>query len=232
LTKLQSFFVTSPDANDKKAISQSLLEIASNDESIQIRESALDMTGNIIDNCIQFYNHPTLHPGARLGLSIISGHAVPCLIKLAETKGDQEKELRRKAFWILQKIAPLALDDALLAFFVRSLNEKNANIRMAVISAFEGIVRLCDDATKKRIAQAALAPLCQALNDSRIWINAARTLGDLGSYAIDAVECLYQKLDDEDGEWAASALRNITGAGYGNKEKTKWEQWIQENKNK
>ncbi|HVN98019.1 MAG TPA: hypothetical protein VMT62_16435 [Syntrophorhabdaceae bacterium] len=230
LTKLESLFLKATDTSDKMAISQSLLDTATDGASIQVRESSLTKLGTIIDKSIQFSNHPTLHSGASRGLSAISGHAVPSLIAIIENTRGKETELRRIAFWTLQKIAPFALDDALLVFLVRSLSEKR-DIRMPVICALEDIARLSDDTTRKRMAEVGLSPLCQTLkdNDAEIWIRAARVLGDLGTYAAGSVNDLISKLDDDGGEWAADSLRKITGEAYGNKEKGKWQEWVSRN---
>ena len=231
LTRLESFFLNSNDKNDQLAISHALLEIVLKNPSIEIRESSLNTLDSIIDKCIQFSKHPNLSTRARSGLSNIATDTASCLIKVIENDRDKnENELRRKSFWTLQKIAPLVFDDALLSIFMNGLNDKNENIRMAAIWAFENTSRLCDDSIKKHIAEIAIQPLCQALNDSGIWVGAARTLGYLGPYAIKAVDSLYSKLDDPDGNWAANSMRKITGADYGNKDKDGWRQWIQEHK--
>lgn len=215
LTRLKSIFLTSNDKADLRAISQLILRTVTDDESIKIREIALTTFDTIIET------------GLQDKLSIVSGYAMPILIEIARYKNEDAKELRRIAFWILSKIAPFGINDEGLRFLARSLNDKTDSIRMAVICTFENLVRLSDDALKRRIARFSLPALCEALNDSTIRVRSAKALGGLGKYALTAAPFLCKRLDDEEGEWAGSALRNITGEQYGNKEKEKWEKWLQ-----
>jgi hypothetical protein len=229
LSKLKSIFLTSTDKDDLRAISQSILGIVTNDSSMKVREIALTTLETIVDNCLSFYNHATFQAGARLKLGIVSGYAVPALREIAGYTNQDATELRRMAFWTLSKIAPFAADDDCLGFLANSLNDKTDNIRTAVVCTFENLVKYSDDALKRRIARFSLSALCQALEDPTIWVRAARALSGLGVYALGAAPFLYQRLDDQDGDWAASALHNITGQRYGKKEKDKWEQWLKKN---
>ena len=229
LTKLKSIFLTSSDKDDLKVISQAILGAVTNGESLKIRESALTTFDTMMENCLSSYAQYALPAASRLKLSAVSGSAVPILIEIARYRNEDLKELRRMAFWTLSKIAPFAISEERLGFLAHSLSDKTDTIRMAVICTFENLVRLSDDALKNRIARYSLSALCQALDDSTIWVRAARALGGLGKYALGAAPFLYKRLDDEEGEWAASALRSITGEPYGNKEKQKWEQWLQKN---
>jgi hypothetical protein len=217
LTRLKSIFLASHGKDDLKAISQSILKIVTNDESLKIRESALTTYDTIIEAA----------PPPKV--SIISGHAMPILIEVAKYKKEDAQELRRMAFWTLLKIAPFAITDEHLGFLAHSLDDKTENIRMAVICTFENLVKGGDDALKSRIARFSMSALCRALDDSAIWVRAARTLDGLGKYALGAAPFLFKRLDDKEGEWAAGALRTITGQQYGNQEKQKWEQWLQKN---
>ena len=227
LAKLKSIFLTSSDKDDLKAISQSILRTVTHDKSIEIRKRALKTLDTIIENCVFFYNQSPLREDSRLQLSVVSGYAVPILIDIAKYKNEDVKELRLMAFQTLSKTVPFAIDDERIGFLARSLNDQANNIRMAVISTFENLVKSSDDALRRRIARFSLSALCEALDDPAIWVLAAKVIGGLGTYALGAAPFLYKRLDDKDGEWAARALRNITGEQYGKDEKHKWEQWLQ-----
>jgi hypothetical protein len=215
LTRLKSIFLSSNNKTDLRAISQLILRTVTDDESIKIREIALNTFESIVDAMLQDK------------LNVVSGYAIPILMEIAKYKNEDVKELRRMAFWILSKMAPFGISDEGLHFLARSLNDQTDNIRTAVICTFENLVRLDDDALKRRIARFSLPALCEALNDSSIWVRAAKTLGGLGKYALTAAPFLTKRLDDEEGEWAGNALRSITGEQYGNQEKEKWEKWLQ-----
>jgi len=227
LAKLKSIFLTSSDKGDLKAISQAIIRTVTNGESIEIRESALKTFDVAIENCLFFYNQSPPREDARLRLGIVSEYAVPILIGVARYKSETVKELRLMAFQTLSKIAPFAIDDQRIEFYAHSLNDQTNNIRMAAISTFENLMKSSDDALKRRIARVSLSALCEALDDPTIWVGAARVMGEMGKYALGAAPFLYKRLADEDGEWAARALRNITGEQYGKDEKDKWELWLQ-----
>jgi len=227
LAKLKSFFLTSADKDDYKVISQSMIHIVSHDKSPEIRENAFKTLDAIIDNCLFFHNQTPPRPDALVKLNIISGFAVPALIGVAKNKNEDPKELRTMSFRTLSKIAHFAVDDESIFFFSRSLNDPDSNIRLSVITAIENIIKSGDDATKRRIARFSLSAFCEVLDDPVAWIPAAKVLGDMGKYALETVSSLFKRLDDKDGEWAAIALRKITGEPYGKDEKVKWEQWLQ-----
>jgi hypothetical protein len=227
LAKLKSIFLTSSEKDDLKAISQTILKTVIHDESIEIRESALKTFDVIIENCLFFYTQSPPHADSQLRLSIVSKDAVPILIGVAMYKSEKAKELRLMAFRTLSKIAPFAIDDKRIEFFARSLNDQDNNIKMAVICTFENVVKSSNAALKSRIARFSLSALCKALDDPTIWVGATRVIGEMGKYALGAAPFLYKRLGDEDGEWAARALRNITGETYGKDEKDKWERWLQ-----
>jgi hypothetical protein len=216
LTKLKTIFLASSDKADLKIISQLILQTATNDEPMELREIALNTFDTMIES------------GLQDKLSAVSGYALPKLMEIARYRSEDAKELRQTAFWILSKMAPLGIDDQGLRFLARSLTDKSNNIRMAAVCAFENLVRLGDDGLNRRVARFSLPALCEALNDSTIWVRAAKTLGGLGKYALTAAPFLFRRLDSEEGESAGSALRNITGEQYGNMEKEKWEKWLQE----
>lgn len=230
LAKLKSVFLFSVDKDDLKAISQSILRTAIHDERIGVRESALKAFDVIIDNCLFFYNRSNLHEASQLRLSVLYGDAMPALLEIARYKNEPAKELRRMAFWALSKLTSFASNattDEHLSFLAQSLKDPTDDIRAAVISAFENLVKLSDDGLKRRIVRFSLSALNEALSDSTIWVRIARVLGGLGRFALGAVPFLFKRLDDENGEWAAIALRNITGEEYGKDEKAKWQQWLQ-----
>jgi hypothetical protein len=77
------------------------------------------------------------------------------------------------------------------------------------------------------MARLSLSALFDALDDPAVWVGTARVLSELGTYALGAAPFLFKRLDDKDGEWAALALRKITGEEFGKDEKQKWEQWLQ-----
>ena len=227
LAKLKSIFLTSGNKDDLKVISQSMTRTIDLDKSNEIRKSALKTLDAIIENCLFFHNQSPPRADAHLKLSIVSGYAVPVLIGAAKSKNEDAKELRLMAFRTLSKIAPFAIDEERIVFLARSLNDQNSNIRMAVIAAFDNLVNSGDDALKRRMARFSLAALCEALDDPAVWIGTAKVLGELGTYALGAAPFLFKRLDDKDGEWAALALRKITGEEFGKDEKHKWEQWLQ-----
>jgi hypothetical protein len=229
LTKLKSIFATSSDKDDLKVISQSMLGVVTAGESQKLRESALTTFDTMIENCVSPYAQTTLPAASKLKLNAISGPAVPVLIEIARYRNEDLKELRRTAYWTLSKLVPYAISEERLGFLAHSLSDKTDNIRLAVITTYENLMRVADDALKNRIARYSLSALCQALDDSAIWVRAARTLGGLGKYALGAAPFLFKRLDDPEGEWAAGALRSITGEPFGSKEKQKWEQWLQKN---
>jgi hypothetical protein len=215
LTKLKSIFLASNDKTDLKAIIQSILKAATNDQSIRIREIALKTFDSIIEASLEDK------------LTMVAGYAMPILLEIANHKREDERKLREMSFWVMSKIAPLSINDEGLRFLARSLSDRADNVRKAVISTFENLVKLSDQAQKKRIAQLSLLALCGALKDPVTRVRAAMALGGLGKYGLGAAPFLYERLDDEDGEWAGIALRNVTGEQYGNKEKEKWEKWLQ-----
>jgi hypothetical protein len=227
LAKLKSIFLTSTDKDDLKAISQSIIKTVTNDNSLEIRGNALKTFDAIIDNCLFFYNQSPQRADSHLKLNIVSEYAVPVLIGVAKYKSENLTKLRRMAFQSLSKIAPFAIDDERIVFFAGSLNDQDSDIRTAVISTFENLVKSSDDALKRRIARYSLSALCEVLSDSAIWVRAARVISGLGKYALGAAPFLYKRLDDDDGEWVLYALRNITGEQYGKDEKKKWEQWLE-----
>ena len=215
LTKLKSIFLASNDKTDLRAIIQSILKAATSDQSLRVREIALKTFDSIIET------------GLQDKLIVVVSYAMPILIEIAKHKSEDERKLREMSFWIMSKIAPFAINDEGLRFLARSLNDRTDDIRRAVICTFENLVKLSDNALKKRIAQLSLPSLCGALNDPIIRVRAAMALGGLGKYALGAAPFLYERLDDEEGESAGIALRNVTGEQYGNKEKEKWEKWLQ-----
>jgi hypothetical protein len=227
LAKLKSIFLTSRDKDDLKAISQAIMRTVTNDESVEIRESALKTFDLILENCLFFYNQSPPREDARLRLDALSEYAVPILIGVAKYKNETMKELRLMAFQTLSKIAPFAIDDQRIEFYARSLNDQTNNIRMAAISTFENLMKSSDNALKRRIARVSLSALCEALDDPAIWVGAAKVLGEMGKYALGAAPFLIKRLADEEGEWAARALRNITGEQYSKDEKDKWQLWLQ-----
>ncbi len=99
---------------------------------------------------------------------------MPILIEIAKYKNEDAKELRLMAFQTLSKIVPFAIDDERIGFLARSLNDQANNIRMAVISTFENLVKSSDDALKRRIARFSLSALCEALDDPTIWVSQQR----------------------------------------------------------
>jgi len=217
LTKLKSIFLASNDKNDLKAIAQSILRTITNDESAKLRESAI----NTFDTIIEM--------SSPLKVGVVAEYSMPILIEIAKHEKEDATELRRMTFWTLSKIAPLSINDEHLDFLAHSLSDKTDNIRMAAICTFENLVKSSDDALKRRIARFSLSALCEALNDPTIWVRAARAIGGMGKYAIAAAPFLYRRLDDENGEWAANALRSITGKQYSKDEKQEWEKWLQNN---
>jgi hypothetical protein len=227
LAKLKSIFLTSTDKDDLKAISQSIIKTVTNDNSLEIRGNALKTFDAIIDNCLFFYNQAPLRPDSHLKLNIVSHDAVPMLIGVAKYKSENAKELRLMAFRTLSKIAPFAIDDERIVFLARSLNDQSDDIRVAMISAFENLVKSSDDALKRRIARFSLSALCEALSDSAIWMRSVKVISGLGKYALGAAPFLYKRLNDDDGEWVLYALHHITGEQYGKDEKKKWEQWLE-----
>jgi hypothetical protein len=215
LSKLKSIFLASNDKDDLRTIAQSILRTVTTDESAKVREIAFNTFDNIVGT------------GSQNKLSAVAEYAVPILMEIAEYKSEDAKELRIRAFGVLSKIASFAINDERLGFLAHSLSDKTDSVRVAVVCTFENLVKVSDDGLKRRIARFSLPALCEALNDPAIWVRAARALGGLGKYALRAAPFLYERLDDKDGEWAGSALRNITGEQYGNKEKEKWEKWLQ-----
>ena len=214
LTKLKSIFLTSNNKDDLRAISQSILRTVRNDESMKIREIALTTFDTIIEM------------GKQQKAGVVSEYAMPILKEIAESNNEDAKELRQMAFKTMFKMAPFGINDELLGFFAHSLNDKTAGIKMVVVHFFENLVRSADDTLKKRIAKLCLPALCEALSDSAVWTHVAKTLGDLGKFALGAAPFLYNRLNDEEGELAASALRQVTGKDYGRTEKEKWDQWL------
>ena len=227
LAKLKSIFLTSGDKDDLKVISQSMTRTIDFDKSNEIRKSALTTVDAIIENCLFFHNQSPPRADAHLKLSIVSGYAMPILIGVTKSKNEDAKGLRLTAFRTLSKIAPFAIDEERIVFLARSLNDQDSNIKMAVIAAFENLVKSGDDALKRRMARLSLSALFDALDDPAIWVGTARVLSELGTYALGAAPFLFKRLDDKDGEWAALALRKITGEEFGKDEKQKWEQWLQ-----
>ena len=227
LAKLKSIFLTSGDKDDLKVISQSMTRTIDFDKSNEIRENALKTVDAIIENCLFFHNQSPPRADAHLKLSIVSGYAMPILIGVTKSKNEDAKGLRLMAFRTLSKIAPFAIDEERIVFLARSLNDQDSNIRMAVIAAFENLVKSGDDALKRRMARLSLSALFDALDDPAVWVGTARVLSELGTYALGAAPFLFKRLDDKDGEWAALALRKITGEEFGKDEKQKWEQWLQ-----
>jgi hypothetical protein len=227
LAKLKSLFLTSADKDDFKVISQSMINIVSHDKSVEIREETLKTVDAIIENCLFFHNQSPPRPDSRVKLNIVAGYAVPVLIGVAKNKNEDAKELRLMAFRTLSKIVPFAVDNESIVFLSRSLNDPDSNIKIAVITAIENLVKSGDDELTRRIARFSLSAFCEVLDDSAAWVPAARVLGDMGKYALGTVSYLFKWLDDKDGEWAALALRKITGEQYGKDEKQKWEQWLQ-----
>jgi hypothetical protein len=226
LTKLISIFLRSVDKGDLKAILQPLLMTIKNDRSIEVRESALKSLDTIIDNCLfSYYNSPQ-QAGPQLKLSLLADHSVPILMEVTQYKREHASEIRRMVFGTLSKIAPFAVSDERLTFFALSMNDPNDGIRQAVMSTFENLMKSGNDALKRRIARFSLSALSKALNDSALWVRAARVIGGLGKYGLGAAPFLYTRLDDQEGEWAAQALRNVTGEQYGKDEKDKWEKWL------
>ena len=215
LTKLKSIFMVSSNKDDLRAISQTILGTVTKDASAKVREIALKTFDTITESA------------AEQKLSAVSENAMPLLMEIAAYRKEDVKELRLMAFGVLSKIAPFAINDERLGFFARSLNDKTDSVRMAVICTFENLVKSSDDSLNRRIARFCLPALCQALDDSNIWVRAARAIAGLGKYALGAAPFLYKRLDDKDGEWAGSALRSITGEQYGTREKEKWEKWLQ-----
>lgn len=226
LSKLKSIFLSSGDKGDLKAILQSLLTTVTKDESIEVRESALKSLDAIIDNSLFAHNTSPLQPGPQLKLSLLADHAVQILVEVAQYKREYAREMRRMAFWTLSKIAPFAVSDERLTFFAQSLNDSNDSIRQAVLCTFENLIKSANDALKRRIARFSLAALSQALDDSTIWVRVARVIGGLDKYGLGAAPFLFKRLDDQEGEWAAQALRNVTDEQYGKDEKDKWEKWL------
>jgi len=215
LSKLKSIFLASNDKDDLRAISQSILKTAKNDESVKVREIALKTFDTIIGSAAQHK------------LSVVAENAMPILMEIAEYRNEDAKELRLMGFWVLSKIAPFAISDAQLDFLARNLNDKDDNVKTAVSCAFENLVKASDDSLKRRVVRFALPALCEALDNSSVTVRATRALGGLGKFALGAAPFLYKRLDQEGGEWAGNALRSITGEPYGDKEKDKWEKWLQ-----
>jgi hypothetical protein len=214
LTKLKSIFLTSNNKDDWKAISQSILLTARNDRSIKIREIALTTFDTIIEM------------GGAQKASVVSRSAVPILKEIAENNNEDAKDLRQMAFKTMLKVAHFGIDDELLSFFAHSLNDNTDSIKLAVIHFFENRARSADDTLKRRIVKVCLPSLCAALNDSAIWTHVTMTLGELGKFALGAAPFLYNRLDDEQGELAAAALRQVTGKDYGRKDKKEWDEWL------
>jgi len=214
LTKLKSIFLASSSKDDLRAIAQLILKTASSDESTKIREMSLTTFDTIIE----------MGGGQKAGL--VAGCAMPILKGIAESSSEDLKELRQMAFRTISRIAPLVIDDELLELFDHGLSDKNTSIKIASIRFFENNARSADYMLKKRIAKVCLPALCEALSDSEIWIQVAKTLGALGHFALGAAPFLYSRLDDEEGEWAAAALREVTGKDYGRKDKEKWDEWL------
>jgi len=215
LTKLKSIFLASNNKDDLRAISQSILRTARNDKSIRIREIALTTFDTIIEM------------GGAQKASVVSEGAMPILKETAESSdSDEAKELRQMAFRAMLRMAHFGITDELLGFFAHALNDKSANLRLALVRFFENLARSADESMKKRIAKVSLPALCEALNDPAIWTHVAKTLGELGKFALGAAPFLYDRLDHEEGELAAGALRQVTGKEYGRKDKEKWDQWL------
>jgi hypothetical protein len=228
LAILKSLFLTSADKDDFKVISRSMINIVSQDKSAEIRENALKTLDAIIENCLFFHNQTPPRPDALVKLNIISGYAVPALMGVAKNNNEDVRELRVMAFRTLSKIAHFSsVDNESIVFLSRSLNDPDSNIKIAVITAIENLVKSGDDELIRRIARFSLAAFCEVLGDSAARVPAARVLSDMGKYALETVPYLFKRLDDKDGEWAAHALRKITGEQYGKDEKVKWEQWLQ-----
>lgn len=229
LARLKSIFLTSTEKDDLKAISQSIIKTVTNDNSLEIRENALKTFDAIIDHCLFFFNQSPQRPDSHLKLNMVAQDAVPMLIGVAKYKSENVKELRLMGFRTLSKIVPFAIDDERIAFLAHSLNDQGDDIRLAMISAFENLVKSSDDALKRRIARFSLSALCEALGDAAIWIRSVKVISGLGKYALGAAPFLYKRLDADDGEWVLHALRNITGEQYGKDkdEKKKWEQWLE-----
>ena len=228
LAKLKSLFFTSGDKDDLKAVAQAVLRAVRPDESVALREAALKTLDAIVENCLfvhNDHNHP-LHAGARVKLGVLSEHAMPVLMQIAEHRSEDTKDLRRTALATAAKLAPFAINDECINFLARNLNDKAEDIRTAVISAFENLLRVSDESQKRRIARFSVPALCEALDDAALWVRASRVLAGLEKFALGAAPFLYKKLDDKDGEWAAAALRKVTGEQYGKEEKGKWEQWL------
>ena len=167
LRSLNLFFLASDDKTDLKAIIQLILGAATNDESIKLREIALKTFDSIAEANLQDK------------LNVVASYAMPILIEIAKHKSEDEKKLRQMSFWILSRIAPYAINDESLRFFTRSLNDRTDDIRRAVICIFENLIKLSDQALKRRIAQLSLPSLCGALNDPIIRVRATIALGGL-----------------------------------------------------
>jgi hypothetical protein len=226
LTKLRTIFLTSNDKNDLKAIATSILKTVATDGTLKVRDSALNTLDAIIASCFSSFNDSPTQVNSRK-LSVVSQDVVPQLILITRNKSESAKELRQVAFWTLSKVAFFAIDDERIRFFARSLTDNSDQVRMAVMNTFENLVRLSDDELKRRISRFSLSALCSALNDSTLCVRAAKVMGGLGKFALSAAPFLYKHLDDEDGEWAASALRDVSGVQFRKDEKKKWEEWLQ-----
>ena len=215
ISRLKSIFLASGDKDDLRAISLSILKTAKNDESAKVREIALKTFDTIIGSAAQHK------------LSVVSESAMPVLMEITENRGEDAKELRLMAFWVLSKMASFAVSDTQLDFLARNLSDKDDNVKTAVSCTFENLVKASDDSLKRRIVRFALPALCEALDNPTVRVRAERALGGLGKYALGAAPFLYKLLDGEGGELAGNALRSITGEQYGDKEKEKWEKWLQ-----